>query len=124
MSDVLKAVVADGIAEELVIHQSRHIFEDDLQDVAASVLTRLGDAGWVVVMLPVPQLWDGPFRERYWRVGDTTVSVDKNGTPSITLDDRWDDESPPTPGQLRELAAALLAAANEIEEIEEVADHD
>lgn len=66
-----------------------------------------------VVDLPEHEVWDGPGRERYWRIRDSTVTVDKWNVPSITLDDDWDDdETPPTTDELRELAAALIAAAD------------
>ncbi|QOC55823.1 hypothetical protein SEA_JORGENSEN_64 [Mycobacterium phage Jorgensen] len=68
--------------------------------------------GVAVIQLPEPEVWDGPGKERYWRIGDTTVTVDKWNMLSVTLNDDWiDDETPPSAADFRDLAAALLAAA-------------
>ncbi|AYR00159.1 hypothetical protein PBI_PAT3_42 [Mycobacterium phage Pat3] len=68
--------------------------------------------GVAVIQLPEPEVWDGPGKERYWRIGDTTVTVDKWNMLSVTLNDDWSgDETPPSAADFRDLAAALLAAA-------------
>lgn len=85
----------------------------------AAHLVELGQGGCVMVKLTEPEVWDGPGRERYWRIGDTTVSVDRWGAPSIALDDNWaDDTTPPTADELHEFAAAILAAADLVVEAE------
>lgn len=81
----------------------------------AAHLEALGAGGYVVVKLPEAQLWDGPGQERYWRVDDTTVQVDKFNVATVDIDDDWDDLGA-TPDQFRRLAAALLAAAAKAEE--------
>ncbi|AEK09159.1 DNA methyltransferase [Mycobacterium phage Ibhubesi] len=93
------------------------ITDEGTELIVRSILQALETNRIALVELPGAEVWDGPGKERYWRIGDTTVTVDKWNVLSVTLNDDWsDDEAPPSAADFRDLAAALLAAAAEVTE--------
>ncbi|UTN92764.1 hypothetical protein SEA_BENCH_44 [Mycobacterium Phage Bench] len=111
MSGELRAVLTEALGRSYyrIVGSSSDCRVDPGEILADALLSLPGVA---VIQLPEPEVWDGPGKERYWRIGDTTVTVDKWNVLSVTLNDDWsDDETPPSAADFRDLAAALLAAA-------------
>ncbi|QHB47576.1 hypothetical protein KHO61_gp006 [Mycobacterium phage Mangeria] len=116
MNDESRAVLTEALVEASYDYwyEKQTLGVDSRgKDVCAYLVDRLLSLpGVAVIQLPEPEVWDGPGKERYWRIGDTTVTVDKWNVLSVTLNDDWsDDETPPSAADFRDLAAALLAAA-------------